>query len=168
MSKFADKIGAYAAPGGQVHIGTQIIEGQPQLQPKKHIPYRGSVHFVGRETELITLHEDLQRGDYVAISGMGGLGKTELAIQYAKRYENEYGGITWLNARGNNLAAEVLNFFISHFKLEIPQEQGDKLLTLQEQVAWCWLQYPHAEKPILIICDDVTELAQLQENVPNN
>ncbi|MFM5947353.1 MAG: NB-ARC domain-containing protein, partial [Dolichospermum sp.] len=126
------------------------------------------MHFVGRETELITLHEDLQRGDYVAISGMGGLGKTELAIQYAKKYENDYGGITWLNGRGNNLAAEVLNFFISHFKLEIPQQQGDKLLTLQEQVAWCWLQYPHAEKPILIICDDVTELAQLQENVPNN
>ncbi|MFM5998448.1 MAG: tetratricopeptide repeat protein, partial [Dolichospermum sp.] len=81
---------------------------------------------------------------------------------------NDYGGITWLNGRGNNLAAEVLNFFISHFKLEIPQQQGDKLLTLQEQVAWCWLQYPHAEKPILIICDDVTELAQLQENVPND
>ncbi|MFM6611514.1 MAG: NB-ARC domain-containing protein, partial [Dolichospermum sp.] len=31
-----------------------------------------------------------------------------------------------------------------------------------------WLQYPHPEKPILIICDDVTELAQLQENVPND
>ncbi|MFM6528327.1 MAG: hypothetical protein ACKPIB_08525, partial [Dolichospermum sp.] len=59
-----------------------------KLNPTKYIPYGGSVHFVGRETELITLHEDLQRGDYVAISGMGGLGKTELAIQYAKRYEN--------------------------------------------------------------------------------
>lgn len=99
---------------------------------------------------------------------MGGLGKTELAIQYAKRYENDYGGITWLNARGNNLAEEVLRFFSSQFELEIPQEKGDKLLTLQEQVAWCWLQYPHSEKPILIICDDVTELVQLQEIVPSD
>ncbi|MFM6071783.1 MAG: hypothetical protein ACKPB9_09410, partial [Dolichospermum sp.] len=66
MSKFAHKIGVYAAPGSKVLIKKQIIEGQPQLQPKKYIPYGGSVHFVGRETELITLHEDLQRGDYVA------------------------------------------------------------------------------------------------------
>ena len=165
-SKFADKIGVYAAPGSRIHIDKQIFQEKPQLKLKKDIPYRGSVHFVGRETELTTLHGDLQRGDYVAISGMGGLGKTELAIQYATRYKNDYGGITWFNARGNNLAEEVLKFFSS--QLEIPQEQGGKLLTLQEQIDWCWLQYPDSEKPILIICDDVTELAQLQEILPSD
>jgi tetratricopeptide (TPR) repeat protein len=50
--------------------------------------------------------------------------------------------------------------------LEIPQEQGGKPLTLQQQVAWCWLQYPKTQKPVLIVVDDLTDLTQLQEVVP--
>ncbi|BDI14930.1 hypothetical protein ANSO36C_07320 [Nostoc cf. commune SO-36] len=166
--KFADKVGAYAAPYSQVNIGTQIIEGQKQLIPTKFIPYRGSVNFVGRETELTILHEDLQRGNYVAIAGMGGVGKTELATQYARRYQQDYGGITWFNDRETNLAAEVLEFFGLQFSLEIPQELGGRLLNLKEQVAWCWSKYPDSPFPILIVFDDVTDLDNLREVIPNN
>ncbi len=165
--KFADKVGVYVAPGGQASIGTQIIEGQRQLHPTKYIPYRGSVHFVGREGELAILHQDLQRGDYVAIAGMGGVGKTELATQYARRYQQDYGGIAWFNDRDSNLAAEVLEFFIK-LGFEIPQELGGRLLSLKQQVAWCWSKYPDSALPILIVFDDVTDLANLREVVPTD
>ncbi|MEH2420538.1 MAG: tetratricopeptide repeat protein [Nostoc sp.] len=166
--KFAEKIGAFAAPGAQVNIGTQIINGQKQLTPTKSIPYRGSVHFVGRETELTMLHEGLQRKDYVAIAGMGGVGKTELATQYAKRYQEYYGGITWFNDRETNLAAEVLEVFRLQFSFEIPQELGGTLLSLKEQVAWCWSRYPNSNLPILIVFDDVTDLDNLRQVVPQD
>ncbi|OCQ99945.1 hypothetical protein BCD64_02370 [Nostoc sp. MBR 210] len=166
FKKLSDKIGQVIFPGGKGVIENLVIEGQKQLTPTKHIP-RGSVHFVGRETELTLVHEDLQGGDDVAISGMGGVGKTELATQYAKQYQNNYGGITWFNDRASNLAAEILGFFVQ-LGFEIPQEQGGRLLTLQEQVAWCWLQYPKADLPILIVFDDVTSLDNLREVVPRD
>ncbi|MBD2726359.1 hypothetical protein H6G96_08470 [Nostoc sp. FACHB-892] len=139
-----------------------------KLTPTKFIPYRGSVNFVGRETELATVHEDLQRGDYVAIAGMGGVGKTELATQYARRYQQDYGGIAWFNDRETNLAAEVLEFFRLQLGLEIPQELGGTLLSLKEQVAWCWSKYPDSPLPILIVFDDVTNLDNLRQVVPKN
>ncbi len=114
------------------------------------------------------MHGDLQRGDYVALAGMGGVGKTELATQYARRYEDKYGGIVWFNARETNLPGEVLKFF-SLQGLEIPQkDQQERLLTLKEQVAWCWSKYPDSDLPILIVFDDVTDLANLREAVPTN
>ena len=166
FSKFTDKIGVFASPGSNVRVNTINIDGQKKLTPTKDIPYRGSVHFVGRETELTTIHEDLRRGNYVAITGMGGLGKTELVTQYATQYQDHYDGIIWFNARQRILAAEVFDLFTSKFGLEIPQTQGEKLLTLQQQIAWCWLQYPETEKPVLIVVDDLTDLTQLQDVVP--
>jgi tetratricopeptide (TPR) repeat protein len=165
FSKLADTIGAVALPGGTVQVNTQNIDGQKKLTPTKDIPYRGSLHFVGRETELTTIHEDLRRGNYVAITGMGGLGKTELVTQYARQYQDHYDGIIWFNARQRILAAEVFELFTLKFGLEIPQTQGEKLLTLQEQVAWCWLQYPKTQLPVLIVVDDLTDLTQLQDVV---
>jgi tetratricopeptide (TPR) repeat protein len=97
---------------------------------------------------------------------MGGLGKTELVTQYATQYQDHYDGIIWFNARQRILAAEVFELFTFKFGLEIPQTQGEKPLTLQQQVAWCWLQYPETQKPVLIVVDDLTDLTQLQDVVP--
>ncbi|MEH2315576.1 tetratricopeptide repeat protein, partial [Nostoc sp.] len=51
--------------------------------------------FVGREAELEKLHQQLQTSRQVAIvavAGMGGVGKTELATQYAKQHLQNYQG----------------------------------------------------------------------------
>ena len=97
---------------------------------------------------------------------MGGVGKTELATQYAQRYEHEYDGILWFNCRNRDVAGEILQFFKSEFEYEIPQELAEKLLSKQEQVAWCWSQYPESNLPILVIFDDVIDANQFREILP--
>ena len=49
-----------------------------------------SACFVGRQAELKEIHHVLDRNQIVFLSGIGGIGKTELAKQYAHIYRNEY------------------------------------------------------------------------------
>ena len=46
----------------------------------------------------------------VSITGMGGIGKTELALQYALRYREQYeGGICWIEARNQEIALQIIS-----------------------------------------------------------
>jgi hypothetical protein len=69
-------------------------------------------HFVGREAEMQRLHEAAGLGRFgvlTAVQGMGGVGKTALAIQYAYAYADFYPGGRWLVgcAGETNLASAV-------------------------------------------------------------
>ncbi len=54
--------------------------------------------FMGRERELERIHQQLQgRMNKLMVSGMGGIGKTELAKQYAFVYGESYDLVIWLH-----------------------------------------------------------------------
>ncbi|KAN0072671.1 P-loop containing nucleoside triphosphate hydrolase protein [Elaphomyces granulatus] len=58
--------------------------------------------FVAREEELAEMHRML-RGDgsrrTVVLHGLGGVGKTQLTIAYAKRHKDSYSAVFWLNIK---------------------------------------------------------------------
>ena len=59
-------------------------------------------HFVARQDELEQMHEVLKGpvGRRTAIlHGLGGIGKTQLAIAYIRRHCSEYAAAIWLDAR---------------------------------------------------------------------
>jgi hypothetical protein len=59
-------------------------------------------HFIGREQELIEIHQHLENNGSrktVTLHGLGGIGKTQLAIFYAKRYRTYYSAIFWFNCK---------------------------------------------------------------------
>jgi len=69
------------------------------------VPFPHNPDFVGRDVELESLHGMLQQRQGpvgirpTVLVGLGGIGKTQLAVEYAHAHRANYlGGIFWLNA----------------------------------------------------------------------
>jgi hypothetical protein len=58
--------------------------------------------FVARNDELAELYQALRSDGsrrVVVLHGLGGIGKTQLAIEYMKRHRDDYSAIFWLNIK---------------------------------------------------------------------
>ena len=67
--------------------------------------------FTGRDGLLVAVREALLSGDRAvvrALHGMGGVGKTQLAIEYAHRFAGGYDLVWWINAEEPTLLATQL------------------------------------------------------------
>jgi hypothetical protein len=64
-----------------------------------------AAQFVARESELAEMHQILHSKtsrSAVVLHGLGGIGKTQLAIEYTRRHKEKYTVIFWLNANDEN------------------------------------------------------------------
>lgn len=75
-----------------------------EAAPCYHIPLELSPRFWGREEALQAVREALHPGEErqslktFALYGIGGVGKTQIALQYAKQSRNIYNTILWVAA----------------------------------------------------------------------
>ena len=93
---------------------------------------------------------------------MGGIGKTELALQYAHfhlKQKTYKGGICWLDCRGKNVGLQIVSFATSRFNLQI-SEQYD----LQTRIQVCWDNWPQGD--VLVIFDDVVDYKEIKDCIP--
>ncbi|MEH2451916.1 NB-ARC domain-containing protein [Nostoc sp.] len=160
--------------------GVQRAEAR-KAKPKptfyENIPLSGVVEFVGREVELQNLHQMFQKNNqvamsttgyaYAAIAGMGGLGKTELALQYAKAHCEIYkGGICWLLAKAGDVGIQIVQFARTQLDLNPPEnlteDSNQKLLA---QVQYCFRHW--REGDVLLVLDDVSDYEQVKPYLPS-
>ena len=131
----------------------------------QNIPASSTDKFVGREGELERLHLQLQQNTSVviaAVEGMGGVGKTELAIQYSLLHLQLHsypGGICWLRTRESDIGLQILQFATTDLSLHPPED-----LELPEQVRWCWQHWRQGKT--LIVFDDVKNYSHIKPFLP--
>ena len=80
-------------------------------------PYPRNSRFYGREAEIETIQSMLsettqakkeQRRTSLVIDGMGGIGKSQLALEYAYRYRDSYDIILWIDcSSGTRMAISL-------------------------------------------------------------
>jgi hypothetical protein len=82
----------------------ETIPDPAPLPEGSRIPFSRNPLFIGREADLRSLAQALKGdgiaaiGQIAAATGLGGLGKTQLAVEFAHRYGPYFaGGVFWLN-----------------------------------------------------------------------
>ena len=89
-------------------IRAKLAEPSPERVPRiVDLPYPANPFFTGRDDDLIRIHEELHAAPVAALTqvrvhalaAMGGIGKTTLANEYARRYWRLYPQILWVDAR---------------------------------------------------------------------
>ena len=80
-------------------------------------------HFIGRDKELEELYTMLEENRHVFLCGIAGIGKSELAKAYAKRYIKQYTNILYVEYTGN-LHQDITDMdFIDDFPESTEQER---------------------------------------------
>ena len=145
----------------------------PDTLPRMAAPIANSYfitkNFTGRDEELASLNEALwEKRETVAltpptaVSGLGGVGKSAIAREYARRHQHRYAG-TWLvRSETPEEMLEDLSALATHLK---PELQGVNEIEGLAKAAFqlAALEAQKAERPFLFVFDNVEQESDMPE-----
>ncbi len=135
--------------------------------PFWNVPYRQNPFFTGREDILTHLNEALRLDRTAAstqpyaLSGLGGVGKTQTAVEYAYRYRHKYHAVLWVRADSREVLTSDFAALASLLRLPKQNEQnlGRTLAAVNR-----WLI---AMTRWLLIFDNVDDLRIINDLIPS-
>jgi serine/threonine protein kinase len=130
-----------------------------------NVPYRRNMFFTGREQVLAILHDTFRSGKVAiktqAVSGLGGIGKTQVATEYLYRYHNEYQAIFWMrgDTREKMLSDTAAFATLLNLKEQHQQEQHRIIEAVRN-----WLR---KNTKWLLFIDNIEDLRLIQTLLPS-
>ena len=126
------------------------------------VPHRRSRIFTGRDTLLTTLHQTLQTHLAAALTGFGGLGKTQTAVEYAFRHRSHYTAVFWLSAASKEALLSAFAKLAADLHLPAAN-QPDQQLAVAAVHAWL-----EAHPGALLLFDNADDLTFLPPFLPTD
>ncbi len=150
----------------------EVVSHKPRfpnmLPPFWNVTIERNGFFTGREIVLDELHQALQSSNATAInqpqalSGLGGVGKTQTAVEYAYRYSHEYEAVFWVKAETES--ALVSGFVEIARLLNLPlKDAKDENETVKAVKRWL-----EQNGSWLLLCDNADDPAILKPFLPRN
>ena len=145
------------------NFGSNAVVSIPRFW---NVPYQRNPFFTGREKLLEDLHETL--GNYQnnfavtpqALCGLGGIGKTQIALEYAYRYSQEYQAVFWVKANSRaNLATSLLSLA---GLLQLSEYTSQDLVMVTAKLQQWLREHQHW----LLIFDNVDDLTSIRDLLP--
>jgi len=130
-----------------------------------NIPYRRNPFFTGRETLLtrlrhnLTTHKATALTQTQAIHGLGGIGKTQTAVEYAYRYRDKYRAILWVSAATRDVL--IAGFVELATLLKLPEKDEQN----QQRVVTAVKRWLEAYDRWLLILDNADDLSLVEEDL---
>lgn len=145
----------------------QLLEASfTALLPYWSVPLPHNPFFTGREEILERLHTQLGADRVMALTqssalyGLGGIGKTQIALEYAYRYGLEYSAVFWIGAETQE---EILSSLLRIAEvLQLP-ERNEKD---QQRVVAAVQRWLETSGQWLVILDNVEDLDVLTHFLP--
>ncbi|MEU6225387.1 FxSxx-COOH system tetratricopeptide repeat protein [Streptomyces sp. NPDC047042] len=126
---------------------------------------RRNLRFTGRDWALDELHSMLNRSEEgasrVALRGISGVGKSQIAIEYAHRFGNDYDVVWWVNAGYRATAREQFADLARRLQLSVGTELGERIRAVREALR---TGSPH--RRWLVIFDSADDMSQVEDLLP--
>ena len=131
-----------------------------------NIPFLRNQNFTGREDELAELRSSLMAGEAAAlvqsraIHGLGGIGKTQLAVEYAYRHGKDYDIVWWIRSEDTvTLASDYASLAA---ELDLPEKDAAQQGVTVEAVKK-WLRQ---NRGWLLIFDNAETAKSVRDYIP--
>src|SRR5262245_54817408 len=138
----------------------QVSERRRQLFS---VPFLRNKYFVAREEVLDRLLTNFNDGETVqALSGLGGIGKTQVAVEYAYRHRAGYQVVVW--AKAHSRETLVIDFAEIARLLSLPERDAeDQNLVVDSVMRWF-----NNNEGWLLVLDNADNIAIAREFIPSS